>query len=148
MEEENAKGVKPADLLSLDMVDRASKKSRANAKRQLTNAIRKVSDALTVGEDVGGKGKAAVCMENVFNDISQTCSNYRQLLEDEDYIEECMIYFHEAETWFLSMKDRVAFWKESAGREVDIKLDDRKKHAPSWSSQQRNTLKKRKMKWC
>ena len=52
-----------------------------------------------------------------FNDFSKTCSNYRQLLEDEDDIEECMIYFHEAETQFLSMEDRVAFWKELVSKE-------------------------------
>eukprot|EP00795_Rhopilema_esculentum_P010198 gene10198-18875_t len=75
MEEENAKGVKPADLLSLDMVGRTPKKSRVNAKRQLTNAIRKVSDALTVGEDVCGIGNAVVCMENAFNDFSKTCTS-------------------------------------------------------------------------
>ena len=115
-------------LLSLDMVDMTSKRSRANVKRQLTNAIRKVSDALTVGEDVGEIGKAVVCMEKRLMISAKPAVT-------EDDIEECMIYFHEAETQFLSMKDRVAFWKESARREVDIKLDDNKIRAEDSVSQ-------------
>eukprot|EP00795_Rhopilema_esculentum_P006623 gene6623-12159_t len=63
--------------------------------RQLTNAIRKVSDVLTVDEDVAGVEKSVVCMGNKFNDFSKTRSNYRQLLEDEDDIEECVIFMQQ-----------------------------------------------------
>ena len=96
---------------------RMLKKSRANSKRELTKAINRVSDALTVGGESDGIETAARRMEHTFYEFSKACEIYRHSLRDEDDIEECTAYFDEAETRFLSMKDRVAFWNDSSQME-------------------------------
>ena len=73
-----------------------------------------MSDALTVGGESDGIEIAARRMEHTFCEFSKACEIYRHSLRDEDDIEECTAYFHEAKTRFLSMKDRVAFWNDSS----------------------------------
>ena len=96
---------------------RMLKTSRANSKRELTKAINRVSHALTVGGESDDIETAARWMEHTFCEFRKACEIYRHSLRDEDDIEECTAYFHEAETRFLSMKDRVAFWNASSQME-------------------------------
>ena len=57
-------------------------------------------------------------MDYTFSEFHKACENYRRSLKDEDDLEECTIYFNEAETRFLSMKERVALWNESCKMQV------------------------------
>eukprot|EP00112_Aurelia_sp_Birch-Aquarium-sp1_P012065 Seg2533.2 transcript_id=Seg2533.2/GoldUCD/mRNA.D3Y31 product="hypothetical protein" protein_id=Seg2533.2/GoldUCD/D3Y31 len=115
---------------------RILKTSRANSKRELTKAINRVSDTLTVGGESGGVEDAAKWMEFTFIEFGKACGIYRHSLENEDDIEKCMAYFHEAETRFLSMKDRVAFWNDSSKIEIHRNEDEGRKIRPEDSVSQ------------
>ena len=113
---------------------RRLKQVRANAKRELTNAIKRVSNALTVGEE----GKEAVEIQLVeegldaaFHNFTEAWEQYRNLLDDDDDLEEAAAYFQEAKTKYLCSKDRVALWLEAKkkpllerGDHFDIKPKD------------------------
>lgn len=121
---------------------RVLKTSRANSKRELTKAINRVSDALMVGGEAEDLKSGVRWMEYTFSEFGKACEIYRHSLEDEDDIEECMVYFQEAEARFLSMKERVALWNDSAKMEIHrdehegsrIKPEDSVSQAKSRSS--------------
>jgi len=92
---------------------RELKKVRSNSKRELTKAINRVTDILKVGENNDDIEICVRWMDYAFNEFHKACDNYRRSLKDEDDIEECSIYYNEAERRYLSMKERVAVWNNS-----------------------------------
>ena len=97
---------------------RELKKNRSNSKRELTKAINRVADVMKVGENSDSVEISVRWMDYTFSEFHKACENYRRSLKDEDDLEECTIYFNEAETRFLSMKERVALWNESCKMQV------------------------------
>ena len=108
---------------------------------------RSLSDALTVGGEFDCTEITARRMEHACCGFSKACEIYRHSSHDEDDIEECTAYFHEAETRFLSMKDGVAFRNDSSKMEFHrnehegskIKSEDSVSQTKSHSSRNKNS---------
>eukprot|EP00794_Sanderia_malayensis_P021281 gene21281-23352_t len=109
------KGVNPEEI-------RRRKQARASAKRQLTISINRISDALTIGESAANTVEILELqavernLDNVFGSFVKACNQYRDALVDEDDIEECDVYSHEAKTRYLDIKQRVSFWQSSRNK--------------------------------
>ena len=75
-------------------------------------------------------------MDYTFTEFCKACVNYWYSLEDEDDIEECTVYFNEAEESFLSIKDRAALWNDSSRMQVNRKVQKGEKIRPEDSVSQ------------
>ena len=87
---------------------RRLKQIRANAKRELTKAVNRVADVLVVGQTVDDVRVAEGRLIETFEDFKMACDRYKAVIVDEDDIEECLAYMHEAETRFIDIKERVS----------------------------------------
>ena len=83
--------------LELEENGRVLKKERTSSKRESTKAVNRVSDVLKVGENNDAVEICVRRMDYAFNEFRKACDNYRRSLKDEDDIEECIIYYNEAE---------------------------------------------------
>ena len=92
---------------------RRLKQVRAIAKRELTNAIKRVSNALTVGEDTVEIQAIEERLDAAFHKFTEAWEQHKKLLDDDDDLEEAVAYFQEAKTKYLCSKDRVALWLEA-----------------------------------
>ena len=81
---------------------------RAIAKRELTNAIKRVSNALTVGEEAVEIQAIEERLDAAFQKFTEAWEQHKNLLDDDDDLEESAAYFQEAKTKYLCSKDRVA----------------------------------------
>ena len=104
-------GVVSKELMRLKQV-------RANAKRELTKAINRVSDSLTVGEETGQMQVIERRLDEAFHNFKEAWMKHKNLLDDDDDLEESTAYFHEAKTKYLCSKDRVALWLESRKKQL------------------------------
>ena len=92
---------------------RRLKQLRANAKRELTKAVKQVSQALTVGGDAGEIQAIEERLDESFHNFTEAWERHKNSLDDDDDLEESTAYFHEAKTRFLCSKDRIALWLET-----------------------------------
>ena len=104
---------------------RRLKQIRANAKRELTKAVNRVADVLVVGQILDDVRAAEGRLIETFKDFELACEKYKAEFVDEDDIEECLAYMHEAETRYLDIKERVSLLihsleTKSLQREDDI----------------------------
>ena len=49
-------------------------------------------------------------MEEAFEKFKMACDSYRDLLVEDDDLDECGAYFRETESRFITMKDRISFF--------------------------------------
>ena len=92
---------------------RRMKQVRANAKCGLTNAIKRVSNALTVGEEAVEIQLIEQRLDEAFQNFTEAWEQHRNLLDDGEDLEEAAAYFQEAKANYLCSKDRVALWLEA-----------------------------------
>ena len=52
-------------------------------------------------------------MEEAFEKFKMACDSYRDLLVEDDDLDECGTYFRETESRFIMMKDKISFFLES-----------------------------------
>ena len=83
---------------------------RANAKRELTRAINRVSGILVIGTEIQDVQMAELRLMEIFEDFQNACDGYKAVNVDDDDIDECLAYFSEAETRFRSIRERTAIW--------------------------------------
>ena len=95
---------------------RTLKQARSNAKRALTVALRQISDALLAEGSSGDPVASKWNLVQVFERFNQVCDAYNDSLTNEDDLDECMAYFHEAKVRFMAMKDRLALHLETRER--------------------------------
>eukprot|EP00112_Aurelia_sp_Birch-Aquarium-sp1_P012096 Seg2541.3 transcript_id=Seg2541.3/GoldUCD/mRNA.D3Y31 product="hypothetical protein" protein_id=Seg2541.3/GoldUCD/D3Y31 len=92
---------------------RRLKQLRANAKRELRKAIKRVSEALTVGDDAVEIQAIEERLDEAFHNFTKAWERHKNSLDDDDDLEESTAYFHEAKTKYLCSKDRIALWLET-----------------------------------
>ena len=90
---------------------RSLKQVRANAKRELTNVIKRISNALTVDEEAVEIQLIEERLDAAFHNFTEAWEQHRSLLDDDYDPDEAAAYFQEAKT--LCSKDRLALWLEA-----------------------------------
>ncbi|XP_065068249.1 uncharacterized protein LOC135693649, partial [Rhopilema esculentum] len=96
-----------ADSIDTEHV-RHLKKMRANAKRELTKVLNRVADCLTTEQTVDDVRVAEARLNETFDHFKVACQEYKAVMVDEDDIEECLAYTHEAERRYYDIKERVS----------------------------------------
>ena len=76
-------------------------------------AIKRVSRALTVGEEAVEIQLIEERLNAAFQNFTEAWKQHRTLLDDGDDLEEAAAYFQEAKTNYLCSKERVALWLEA-----------------------------------
>ena len=87
--------------------------ARSGAKRRFTMALTRLSDALVAEGSIEEVTKCERKMEEAFEKFKMACDSYRDLLVEDDDLDECGAYFRETESRFITMKDRISFLLES-----------------------------------
>ena len=110
MEDETGRSQQDADWRAVDTEKKLRlKKERANAKRVLTRVMNGVSSTL-LDESSMAVTSLRDCEQNlcaVFEVFRRACESYKNEIRDEDDIYQCVSYFSEAETRWLSIRERV-----------------------------------------
>eukprot|EP00794_Sanderia_malayensis_P011497 gene11497-12692_t len=99
---------------------RRLKQARASAKRELTKAVNRVSDALIVNEDTVEIRAVEEKLDEAFCSFGDAWEKHKALLDDDDDVEESESYFHEAKMKYLCSKDRLAMWFESKKKTCSV----------------------------
>lgn len=89
------------------------KKRRGHAKGELTKAISHVVAELTVGGDVNEVEANEHRLMKAFGNFKESCNEYRRFQKEEEDVEECLVYFQEAEKKVSEVKERIAVWRHS-----------------------------------
>ena len=87
--------------------------ARSGAKRGFTMALTRLSDALVAEGSIEEVTKCERKMEEAFEKFKMACDSYRDLLVEDDDLDECGAYFRETEPRFITMKDMIKFHLES-----------------------------------
>ena len=89
---------------------RRRKQRRASAKRELTKAVNRVSNALIVGGDAVEIRAVEEKLDEAFRKFREAWEKHKALLDDDDDVDESLSYFHEAEMKYLCSKDSLEMW--------------------------------------
>ncbi|MEL7342967.1 MAG: hypothetical protein AAGM67_20960, partial [Bacteroidota bacterium] len=89
------------------------KRRRGHAKGELTKAINHVVAELTIGGDIYEISVKENRMSEAFEEFKKLCDEYSKFLKDEEDIEECLVYFQDAERRFSEVKERITVWCQS-----------------------------------
>ncbi len=100
------------------------KKTRANAKRELTKAVNRVSEVLVIGKTLEEIRLAENRLIGTFEDFKAACDGYKDVITDEDDIEECLVYMKDAERRFLEAMERVSVVTHSLTKPTPPPPDD------------------------
>eukprot|EP00794_Sanderia_malayensis_P002014 gene2014-2291_t len=100
------------------------KKTSANAKRELTKAVNRISEVLVMGKPLEEIRSAENRLIGTFEDFKAACEEYKDPITDEDDIEECLVYMKEAERRFLDVMERVSAVTHCLTRRPEPPLDD------------------------
>ena len=104
----------PSDLGVVQLKNmKTLKRRRGHAKGELTKAINHVVAELTIGGDIYEISVKENRMSEAFEEFKKLCDEYSKFLKDEEDIEECLVYFQDAERRFSEVKERITVWCQS-----------------------------------